>query len=64
MNKGDYTGEALVCLIGSDRVMTLGGTPDHWVCTWIENGEEKSAHFQPEELVPASNAPRPNRDAR
>ena len=53
MNKGDFVGSMLVQPLGSSRVMTLGGTPDEWICTWNENGEEVSKRFQPEELVAA-----------
>lgn len=53
MNKGDFVGSMLVQPLGSSRVMTLGGTPEEWMCTWTENGQEKSERFQPEELVPA-----------
>ncbi|MEO5625958.1 MAG: hypothetical protein ABIQ70_08120 [Dokdonella sp.] len=54
MNKGDFVGASLVQPLGSDQVMTLGGTPDDWVCTWIENGQTMTRQFQPEELQLAS----------
>ena len=53
MNKGDFVGNMLVRPIGSNQVMTLGGTPDDWICTWTQNGVAMSKHFKPEDLVPA-----------
>lgn len=55
MNKGDFVGSMLVQPVGSGQVMTLGGTPDEWVCTWTENGQTVSKHFKPEELVSVGN---------
>jgi hypothetical protein len=52
MKKGDFVTERLVRVVGEDRVMTLGGTPDNWVCTWQEAGEKRSAHYRPEQLEP------------
>ena len=54
MNKGDFVGSMLVQPLGTDQVMTLGGTPDEWVCTWTENGQKVSKHFKPEELESVS----------
>lgn len=54
MNKGDFVGAMLVQTIGSDRVMTLEGTQDEWVCSWTENGKKMSKTFKPEELEPAA----------
>jgi hypothetical protein len=50
MKKGDFVGGIPVQLLGGGQVMTLGGTPDDWVCTWTENGQARSEHFMPEEL--------------
>ena len=52
MKKGDFVTEKLVRVAGEDRVMTLGGTPENWVCTWHEAGEKRSANYRPEELEP------------
>jgi hypothetical protein len=56
MNKGDFVGAALVQPLGSDQIMTLGGTADDWICTWVENGQTMTGHFQPEELQLVSGA--------
>jgi len=51
MNKGDFVGGMQVQpVLGSAQVMTLGGSEDDWVCTWIENGQKMTKHFQPEQL--------------
>ena len=55
MNKGEFIGGMLVRRVGETQVMTLGGTPDDWVCSWPQNGKVMSAHFKPEELEPAEN---------
>jgi len=52
MKKGDFVTEGLVRLVDGDQVMTLGGTPDDWVCTWQEGDQKRSAHYRPEQLVP------------
>ena len=52
MNKGEFVGGMLVRRIGQAQVMTLGGTPDDWQCSWLENGLVKNAHFKPEDLEP------------
>ncbi|MEO5625754.1 MAG: hypothetical protein ABIQ70_07090 [Dokdonella sp.] len=51
MNKGEFVTAMPVRALGSSQVMTLGGTPDAWVCTWSEDGQEMSQSYQPEELV-------------
>lgn len=56
MNKGDFVGGIQVILRGTDQVMTLGGTPDDWVCTFVKNGKSMSEHFQPEVLDPFTGA--------
>ncbi|MEO5559406.1 MAG: hypothetical protein ABIO49_06335 [Dokdonella sp.] len=53
MNKGEFVTGMLVQPLGSDQVMSLGGTAGEWTCSWTENGQEMSKGFQPEELVPA-----------
>lgn len=53
MNKGDFVGSMQVQPLGSDQIMTLGGTPDEWICTWVENGQTMTKRFQPEQLEPA-----------
>jgi hypothetical protein len=53
MNKGDFVGGMSVRPLGSTQVMTLGGTPDDWICTWVDNGQTVTKHFQPVELEPA-----------
>ncbi|MEO7325363.1 MAG: hypothetical protein ABIW82_11095 [Dokdonella sp.] len=53
MNKGEFVTGMLVQPLGSSQVMSLGGTPDAWVCTWTANGQEMSKSFKPEELVSA-----------
>jgi hypothetical protein len=53
MNKGDFVGGLLVVPTRSRQVMTLGGTPDNWICTWVENGETMTQRFNPEDLEPA-----------
>ena len=51
MNKGDFVGGIQVLpILGSTQVMTLGGTEDDWICTWYENGQKMTQHFQPEQL--------------
>ncbi|MEO7325484.1 MAG: hypothetical protein ABIW82_11710 [Dokdonella sp.] len=56
MNKGEFVTAALVQPLESDQVMTLTGTPDDWVCTWVENGQPMTRHFQPEQLKLVSSA--------
>lgn len=53
MSKGEFVTGMFVQPLGSNQVMSLGGTADAWVCTWTENGQEMSKSFQPEELMPA-----------
>lgn len=60
MNKGDFVGGIEVREVGSKRVMTLGGTADNWVCTWLENGLPVSARFKPEQLEPVSGGSTPS----
>jgi hypothetical protein len=55
MNKGEFVGGMLVRRIGQEQVMTLGGTPDDWTCSWSESGQVRHAHFEPEELEPVEN---------
>ncbi len=50
MNKGDFVGGVEVRPLGGGPVMTLGGDPDHWVCTWVSNGQVMTQTFQPEQL--------------
>jgi hypothetical protein len=50
MKKGDFTGGIEVRPLGGGPVMTLGGDPDHWVCTWLQNGQIMTQTFQPEQL--------------
>ena len=58
MKKGDFVTEKLVRVVGEDRVMTLGGTPDNWICTWQEAGEKRSASYRPEELEQVDHDPK------
>ncbi|HEY0180415.1 MAG TPA: hypothetical protein VGC30_12415 [Dokdonella sp.] len=53
MNKSEFVGGMQVRLVGTNQVMTLSGTPDDWICTWVENGKQVSQHFAPEDLEPA-----------
>lgn len=53
MNKGEFVGGMLVRRIGQTQVMTLGGTPDHWLCSWVQSGQVMNQQFKPEELEPA-----------
>ena len=57
MNKGDFVGGMQVQQIGGGPVMTLGGTPDDWICSWIENGKTMTKHFDPSMLEPAIPVP-------
>jgi hypothetical protein len=50
MNKGEFVLGIPVRAVGSDQVMTLGGTPDNWTCTWNENGKVRSERFDPGKL--------------
>lgn len=55
MNKGDFVGGMQVePILGSPQVMTLGGSEDNWVCTWVENGQTMKKQFKPEQLQPAT----------
>lgn len=55
MNKGDFVGGIQVeSIFGGPRVMTLGGSEDNWICTWVENGQTMTKHFQPEQLQVAT----------
>lgn len=58
MKKGDFVGGMEVQPLGGGHVMILGGGPDNWVCTWVENGTTMTQAFQPEQLEPASNSAR------
>jgi hypothetical protein len=53
VNKGDFVGSMPVQLIGSKQVMTLGGTPDDWICTYVENGHTVTVHVEPAQVEPA-----------
>jgi uncharacterized protein YodC (DUF2158 family) len=52
MNKADFVSGIPVRSVDGSQVMTLGGTANDWVCTWVENGERKMASFRPEDLEP------------
>lgn len=54
MKKGDFIGGIPVQPLGGGQVMTLGGTPEHWICSWTQNGQVRSQHFLPEQLEPAN----------
>lgn len=56
MSKGDFVGGIPVRPVGGGQVMTLIGDPDHWVCTWEENGQTMMRTFQPEELERVPNS--------
>jgi hypothetical protein len=34
--------------------MTLGGTPERWVCTWEHDGQQFSRQFDPAQLERAA----------
>lgn len=53
MNRGEFVTGMLVQPLDSDQLMTLGGAPGEWTCSWTENGQAMSKSFQPEELVAA-----------
>ena len=57
MKKGDFIGGIPVQPLGGGQVMILGGTPDDWICTWTQNGVQRSEHFLPEQLEPAPQGP-------
>jgi hypothetical protein len=56
MNKGDFVGGIPVQPMGGGQIMTLGGTSEDWICTWMENGQSVSRHFKPEDLEPAGDS--------
>jgi hypothetical protein len=61
MNKGDFVGGLQVePILGAHQVMTLGGSKDDWICTWVEDGKTMTQHFQPDQLqiVSASRSPK------
>ena len=53
MNKGDFVTGMPVRRVGGEQVMVLGGTPDHWTGTWVENGKTHTESFEPHEVEPA-----------
>ena len=54
MKKGDFVGGIEVQPLGGGQVMILGGSPENWVCTWVEDGTTWTQSFQPEQLEPVS----------
>ena len=54
MNKADFVTGIPVRLAGSSQIMTLGGTPERWVCTWEQGGQQFSRQFDPAQLERAA----------
>lgn len=52
MHKGEFVTGMAVRPIGSMHVMTLGGTPDEWICSWYDNDEHRAMRYMPEDLEP------------
>jgi hypothetical protein len=52
MHKGEFVSGMAVRPIGSMHVMTLGGTPDEWICSWYDNDEHRAMRYMPEDLEP------------
>ena len=52
MHKGEFVPGMAVRPIGSMHVMTLGGTPDEWICSWYDNDEHRAMRYMPEDLEP------------
>lgn len=52
MYKGEFVAGMAVRPVGSMHVMTLGGTPDEWICSWYDNDEHRAMRYMPEDLEP------------
>ncbi|MBA8883759.1 hypothetical protein [Dokdonella fugitiva] len=52
MHKGEFVAGMAVRPVGSMHVMTLGGTPDEWICSWYDNDEHRAMRYMPEDLEP------------
>ncbi len=50
MSKDEFVGGIPVRPIGGERIMTLGGHPESWICIWHEDGQTVMQSFEPEQL--------------
>lgn len=54
MNKGDFVGGMLIVSKTTGQVMTLGGTPDDWTGSYVENGTTITVKVKPGDVDPAN----------